>query len=76
MGQHNGWPVPPEVGSVWTMQLGPYEINYFVVDVYPDGTVVMEDEDHEVRIVDTPDGVSTVQEFDPEFGWVEIEDSS
>lgn len=73
MGRHEGWPEPPEVGSVWTMVCGPYSVDYQVVDIWPDGTVIMEDNEHEVRIVDMPDGTSLVQD---NIGgeWITFED--
>lgn len=55
------------------MNCGPYSVNYHVVDVYPDGTVVMEDEEHEVRIVDMPDGTSIVQ-ANEDGEWVDVTD--
>ena len=73
MGRHEGWKELPEIGSVWTMNCGPFSMNYLVVDVYPDGTVIMEDEEHEVRIVDQPDGTSIVQ-CNEDGEWVDVED--
>lgn len=73
MGRHEGWTETPEIGTVWTMCCGPYSIDYHVVDVWPDGTVIMEDDDHEVRIVDQPDGTSLIQEWINEE-WVTFED--
>ncbi len=72
MGQHTGWPDPPEIGSRWTIECGPFRTGYYVMDVLPNGTVIMEDEDHEVRIIDHPDGSTEVKEL-TKGEWVTVD---
>jgi hypothetical protein len=42
------------------------------MDVLPNGTVIMEDEDHEVRIIDHPDGSTEVKEL-TKGEWVTVD---